>query len=102
MFKIFGSSLIYLSFLGSVASAQATARVAPPVLALTTDSAGALRPLIGIARAATVVTPLDFGFSVLQSAIPPDQDYILATTAETPWPILLELHDGKPVVRAFE
>ena len=102
MFKIFGSSLIYLSFLGSVASAQATARVAPPVLALTTDSAGALRPLIGIARAATVGTPLDFGFSLLQSAIPPDQDYILATTAESQWPIWLQLRDGTPSIRAFE
>jgi hypothetical protein len=102
MFKIFRTSLICLAFCASVAAAQVPARVAPPVLTFTTDSAGALRPLIGIARSATVGSPLDFGFSVLQSAIPPDQDYILATTAETPWPIRLELRDRTPVVRAFE
>src|SRR5215467_11869557 len=102
MFKIFRTSLICVAFCASVASAQVPARVAPPVLALTTDSAGALRPLIGIARSATVGSPLDFGFSMLQSAIPPDQDYILATTAETPWPIRIELRDGTPLVRAFE
>jgi hypothetical protein len=102
MFKVFSASLIYAAFWTSVASAQVPARVAPPVLALTTDSAGALRPLIGIARAATVGSPLEIGFSVVQSAISPDQGYILATTAEMPWPIRLQLHDGTQSIRAFE
>ena len=102
MVKIFRASLIYVALWSTVASAQIAARVAPPVLALTKDSAGALRPLTGIARAATVGSPLDFGFSLLQSAVAPDQDYLLATAAETPWPIRLPVDNGKAGIRTFE
>src|ERR1051326_8659060 len=102
MFKTVRASLIYVAFLSGIASGQTPARVGPPVLGLTPDSAGALRPVIGISRAATVGTPLEFGFTVLLSAVPPNQDYILATTPESQWPILVHTNDGTTSIRALE
>jgi hypothetical protein len=76
--------------------------VGPPVLGFAPDSTGTLWPLIGIAGGATVGGPLDLGLSIIQSAIPPDHDYILATTEEIQSPIWLQLQDGTTAVQSFD
>src|SRR5207244_11966241 len=50
-----------------------------PVLGFTLDQSGALRPLIGIAGAASVGAPLVLGFLVVSSAVLPDHVEILVT-----------------------
>src|SRR5438105_2052773 len=73
-----------------------------PVLGFTLDQAGALRPLIGIAGAASVGAPLDLGFPVVSAAVPPDHDYILATTTTGSWPMLLQVRDNTITVRSSD
>ena len=95
-------SFVCLALFSGVASAQVSARVAPPVVGFVTDSTGALRPLIGIARAATVGSPLELELSILQSAVSPDQDYILATAAGTNAPIWLKLGGEEAAAQSLD
>jgi len=73
-----------------------------PVLGFTLDQSGALRPLIGVAGAASVGAPLDLGFQVVSAAVPPNHDYILATTTPGNWPMLLQVRDNTITVRSSE
>ena len=73
-----------------------------PVLGFTLDQSGALRPLIGIAGAASVGAPLELGFQVVSAAVPPNHDYILATTTPGNWPMLLQVRDNTITVRSSE
>jgi hypothetical protein len=73
-----------------------------PVLGFTLDQSGALRPLVGIAGAASVGAPLDLGFQIVSAAVPPNHDYILATTTPGNWPMLLQVRDNTITVRSSE
>jgi hypothetical protein len=75
----------------SQGSSRANATVALPVLGFVLDQAGGLRPLIGIAGSASVGSPLNLGMAIVQAAIPPAHDYILAITADSNWPVLLHV-----------
>ncbi len=81
---------------------RTNAAVNLPVLGFTLDQAGALRPLIGIAGAASVGAPLDLGFQVVSAAVPPNHDYILATATTGSWPMLLQIRDNTITVRSTE
>jgi hypothetical protein len=103
MFKIIVcTSLIYFAVFTALTAAEVSAQVGPPVLSFVPDGTGALRPLIGVAGAATIGAPLELGLSVVQLAIPPDHDYILATAEEIQSPIWLQLHEGTPAIRSLD
>jgi hypothetical protein len=70
-----------------------------PVLGFVLDQSGGLRPLIGIAGAASVGAPLGLSFPIAQAAMPPNHDYILAMTVNTGWPVLLQVRGNTITVR---
>src|SRR5215468_3355794 len=70
-----------------------------PVLGFVLDQSGGLRPVIGITGAASVGAPLNLGFSVVQAAMPPSHDYILAMTGNSAWPVLLQVRGNTITVR---
>src|SRR5437660_816168 len=72
-------------------SNRANASVSLPVLGFVLDQVGGLRPLVGIAGSASVGAPLDLGVGIVRAAIPPNHDYILAVTADSNWPLLLQV-----------
>jgi hypothetical protein len=76
--------------------------IIPPVLSLVPDNERGLRPLIGVAGAASVGSTLDLGFDVQQVAIPSNHDYILATTSQSNWPILLTITGGRVAMRPID
>lgn len=91
-------------FAVSSARAQAVSgSVTQPVLTYIVDNAQHVRPLIGIAGAASVGSALDLGFSVTQAAVPPAHDYVLAMAAGSNWPILVRVGSGQvtPQFTAF-
>src|SRR5438552_811758 len=65
---------------GAQGTSTGNPSVTLPVLGFVLDQSGGLRPLIGVAGAASVGDPLGLGFSVVQAAMPPNHDYILAST----------------------
>jgi hypothetical protein len=73
--------------------------VALPVLGFVLDQSGALRPVIGVTGAASVGAPLNLGFPIVQAAMPPSHDYILARTGNAPWPVLLQVRGKTITVR---
>src|SRR5207248_4490799 len=79
-----------------------TASLTLPILTFVPDSTGGLRPLLGIAGAASVGAALDLGFSIAAAVTSPGHDYILATAADIRRPLLLQLHDGRMTVRSFD
>ncbi len=85
---------------GNTGDAQPNATVNLPVLGFMTDGTGGLRPLIGITGSASVGAPLNLGFEVVEAAVPPDHDYILATTPDGGWPTLLQVRGNTITVRS--
>jgi len=72
-------------------TSRGNASVSLPVLGFVLDQAGGLRPLIGVAGSASVGSPLALGVGIVRAAIPPNHDYILAITADSNWPLLLQV-----------
>jgi hypothetical protein len=71
-----------------------------PVLGFVVDQSGGLRPLIGVAGAASVGAPLGLSFPVAQAAMPPNHDYILALTGSSGWPVLMQVRGNTITVRS--
>ena len=82
-------------------SSSANPSVNLPVLGFVVDQSGGLRPVMGIAGSASVGSPLNLGFSVMQAAVPPGHDYILAMTGNSAWPVLLQVRGNTIAVRAM-
>jgi hypothetical protein len=78
------------------------AKVNLPVLGYTLDQSGGLRPIIGIAGAASVGAALNLGFPVISASVPASHDYILATAAPGSWPTLLQFRDNTITARSFD
>src|SRR2546426_2425915 len=85
---------------GNTSDSQRNATVNLPLLGFMTDGTGGLRPLIGIVGSASVGAPLNLGFGVVEAAIPPDHDYILAATGDGGWPALLQVRGNTITVRS--
>jgi len=82
-------------------SSSANPSVNLPVLGFVLVQSGGLRPAMGIAGSASVGSPLNLGFSVMQAAMPPSHDYILAMTGNSAWPVLLQVRGNTIAVRAM-
>jgi hypothetical protein len=95
----FALCVVYLSC-ASVAQSQTAAAVTQPVLSYILDSTHHLRPLIGIAGAASVGNPVDLGFDITQVAVSPAHDYVVAFAAGNGWPILLQVSSGALMVQS--
>jgi hypothetical protein len=80
-------------------NSNANASVALPVLGFVLDQSGGLRPVVGLTGSASVGAPLNLGFSVVQAAMPPSHDYILAMTSNSAWPVLLQVSGNTITVR---
>src|ERR1051325_1541294 len=80
--------LLCILFAGVSANAQ---RVATPVLSFVADDAHNLRPLIGVAGAASVGEGLNLGFNIDQAAIPPHHEYVIATTGDDRRAVFVDL-----------
>jgi len=78
-----------------------TASVRLPVLTFVLDGAGGLRPVIGIPGAASIGMPVELGFPVIRAAAAAN-DYILATSNEGAWPVLLQVRGNTINVRPVE
>jgi hypothetical protein len=93
-----------VSVTGSVLAAQflRPASVSRPILGYVADAAGALRPLMGVLGSASVEGALDLGFDVVEAAIPPHPDYILATTPGSNLPVLLQFRNGAWAGRSLD
>jgi len=91
---------------GAYGNSNGNPSVTLPVLGFVLDQSGELRPLIGVAGAASIGDPLGLGFPVVQAAMPPNHDYILATTDNGSWPFLLQVRGNtitvQPVASFFE
>ena len=91
---------------GALGNSNGNPSVTLPVLGFVLDQSGGLRPLIGVAGAASIGDPLSLGFPVVQAAMPPNHDYILATTGNGSWPFLLQVRGNtitvQPVASFFE
>ncbi|SRR5213594_4014488 len=87
-------------FDGNTSDSQRNASVNLPVLGFLTDGTGGLHPLIGIVGSASVGAPLNLGFGVVEAAVPPDHDYILAATGDGGWPALLQVRGNTITVRS--
>jgi hypothetical protein len=74
--------------------------VAQPVLTFIVDSANRIRPLVGIAGAASVGNPIDVGFDVTRSEVPPAHNYMIATTGAD-WPVFLQVRGDSVTVRSM-
>src|SRR6185436_8052594 len=61
-----------------------------------------LRPLIGVAGSASVGAPLDLGLDIAGAAMPAGQNYVLARTTGSSWPVLLQLRGATIVSRPME
>jgi DNA-binding beta-propeller fold protein YncE len=71
------------------------------VLTFIVDSANRIRPLIGIAGSASVGNPIDIGFDVVRSDVPPAHDYMIATTGAT-WPVFVQVRGSNVTVRTMD
>jgi hypothetical protein len=93
-----------VSVTGSVLAAQflRPASVSRPILGYVADAGGALRPLMGVLGSASVEGPLDLGFDIVEAAIPPHPDYILATTPGSNLPVLLQFRNGAWAGRSLD
>jgi hypothetical protein len=84
----------------TLAASRAHAQQAPtpsvslPLLGFVVDQGGALRPLVGVAGSASVSAPINVGFGISQAVMPPNRDYLLATTPGADWPMLLQMRGG--------
>jgi hypothetical protein len=76
---------------GTQGTSSGSPSVTLPVLGFVLDQSGGLRPLIGVAGAASIGDPLGLSFPVVQAAMPPNHDYILATSGNGSWPVLLQV-----------
>ena len=66
-----------------------------PVLGYVYDAAvKGVRPILGVPGAATMGEPLEAGFEMVQAAVSPEQDYILAVAAEGREVRLLKIKRG--------
>jgi hypothetical protein len=89
--------VIFLVCVAGAVCAQGQAvpgTVTQPVLTYIVDNASQVRPVIGIAGAASVGPALNLGFGVTQAAVPPAHNYVVATPQGSNWPILLQLQNG--------
>ncbi len=98
--------LMMLCFASAACAAgRAVAQIAPqisvPVLDFVVDGGDRLRPLVGVAGAASVGPSMDLGFNVKQAAVPPGHDYILAT-AENGSPQLLQVRGNTVTARSLD
>src|SRR3954465_3534697 len=75
-------------------SAIPAGSVSQPTLGFVMDDAHHLRPMIGVAGAASIGSALDAGMDGLQAAVPPAHDYILATGSPGSWPMMLQVRGG--------
>ena len=75
-------------------SAIPAGSVSQPTLGFVVDGTHHLRPMIGVAGAASIGSALDVGMDVIQAAVPPAHDYILATGSAGSWPMMLQLRGG--------
>src|ERR1051326_1885361 len=78
---------------------EGAASVAVPVLSFIMDSSQGIRPVVGIVGSASIGSPLNLGFGVMQAAIPAGPDYILATTNDGT-PRLLQVRGGTIMIRS--
>lgn len=89
-----------LALVGSAAPLRAQGSAIPagsvsqPTLGFVVDGAHHLRPMIGVAGAASIGSALDVGMDVSQAAVPPAHDYILATGSPGSWPMMLQVRGG--------
>jgi hypothetical protein len=81
---------------------QPSGSVTLPVLTYVVDSAGGLRPLTGLAGSASVGAALDLGFGLSQAAVPPQHDYLLATTAENNTAVLIYIRGDAVTVQPLD
>lgn len=102
MFRV--SLTLSFAFVAGMGNAQQTLKpvTTQPVLTFLQDNSGGLRPLTGIAGSASVGAPLDLGFGIEQAAIPPDHDYVLATTNQSNWPLWLQVRGDTVTVRSID
>jgi hypothetical protein len=87
---------------GTQGTSTGNPSVTLPVLGFVLDQSGGLRPLTGIAGAASIGDPLGLGFSVVQAAVPPNHDYILASTGNGSWPVLLQVRGNTIAVQPLD
>src|SRR5688572_7849410 len=81
------------------ANAETLGWAALPLLGFVVDGAHALRPLVGIAGAASVGSALNLGFEVSQAQIPPGHSYMVVTTGENDWPLWIQVRAGTMAIR---
>ena len=97
--------LVCIAGLGTAHPSQ-RAKVLPgsvtqPVLTFIVDDTNRIRPLIGIAGAASVGNPIDIGFSVVRSEVPPAHDYLIATT-DAAWPVFVQMRGSNITLRTMD
>src|SRR5262245_19143754 len=97
--------LVCIAGLGTAHPAQRAkglpGSVTQPVLTFIVDDTNKIRPLIGIAGAASVGNPIDIGFSVVRSEVPPAHDYMIATTGAT-WPVFVQMGGSNITLRTMD
>src|SRR6185436_4195540 len=77
------------------------ASIGAPVLGLVPDSNRGLRPVMGIVGSAYIDAPVALGFDVVKAAIPASQDYVLATSSSSDWPVLIQTRGGNVTIRSM-
>jgi hypothetical protein len=97
---IFRISLIVLIAL--VAGLGDAQQITSPVMTYVPDNAGRLHPVLGIPAAASVGAPLNVGFGIGGAVMPPAHDYLLATTNDSRWPVLLQIHGDNVTARSIQ
>lgn len=100
---ITGFSLtVCLAAVGRMNGAQPPAQagaVTLPVLSFIPDNAYGIRPLFGIPGSASIGAAMNLGFDVVRAEIPSGNDYILAMTRDSNWPLLLQLRGDGIAIR---
>ena len=72
-----------------------------PILGFVVDHTHALRPLVGIAGSASTGAPLNLDFEITRAEIAPGQEYILAMTPGSNWPLLLQMRGNTISVQSI-
>jgi hypothetical protein len=93
------SIIVWVALTGNTSMAQ---KVTAPVMTYVPDKAGALHPILGIAGAASVGDELNLGFQIREVFIPPANDYLLARTDGSSWPVLIQFRDGKTTSQSIQ
>src|SRR4051812_36863290 len=82
------SIIVCLAFAAGMSNAQ---QIAAPVVTYVPDKTGGLHPMLGIPGAAQIGAPLKAGFGIRKAAMPPAHDYLIATTSESAWPVVVRV-----------